>query len=81
MSLFLKPLFRAKPLPKPAAQQLLEITKPWVCLDEFKDGNPGANLPEHYKHFYWQWKYCPKQPVHYIPEQANFKLAEDGENV
>ncbi|XP_037797907.1 39S ribosomal protein L28, mitochondrial-like isoform X2 [Penaeus monodon] len=55
------------------------LTKPWNTLQIFQGNNVLARLPEHYKKFYWEWKVAPKAPVHYIPEEGNFKKLPNGE--
>jgi len=77
----LKYLAKYKTVPKPAAEQIIELTKPWLALKEFNKGTPADRLPDHYKKFYWQWKHGEKLAVHHIPEKGNFKLGADGETV
>lgn len=63
-----------------AEEKYLQITKPWMRLKLFHDVlNPvAARLPDHYKKFFWQWKFAPKAPVHHIPEKGNFRMSHDG---
>jgi len=66
-----------------AEEKYLQITKPWMRLKLFHDvRNPVAQrLPSHYKKFFWQWKFAPKAPVHYLKEQGNFRMSDDGMRV
>lgn len=63
-------------LPVALARQAL--TKPWVAMKMFQGDNYLSRVPEHYKKFYWQWQVAPRTPVHYIPEEGNFKKLPSG---
>ena len=53
--------------------------KPWLLVNEFALDRVLVNVPEHYKKFYWEWKYGPRTPVHYIPNPNKFEKLENGE--
>jgi len=53
--------------------------KPWLRVKHFQGDKVLSRVPEHYKKFYYEWRCVPKTPVHYIPEDGNYKLTEDGQ--
>ncbi|XP_042884560.1 39S ribosomal protein L28, mitochondrial-like [Penaeus japonicus] len=62
-----------------AAVRREALTKPWNALQIFQGKNILSRLPEHYKKFYWEWQKTPKAPVHYVPEEGNWKREPNGE--
>ncbi|XP_050685896.1 39S ribosomal protein L28, mitochondrial-like [Eriocheir sinensis] len=69
----------AKRIPIQLAREMVQ--RPWNALRPFQQEGPLARVPEHYKKFFWEWKQCPKAPVHYIPTPGKFEKLPNGDIV